>query len=340
MERIWRVGKGRFFISSVLVFAILAFSGIVSAKPVNQGRVILSTTYCYWWDTGWAFTVKVKVSFLQGYGTNGNNDYDFKSRGIAVYTYDSQGKPKLNSAAVKSMTMDDVSYAAKYDGDKFVMFSGFNPSTGATAKTWNTKAEFDTWVEILLDPAKLGDWKAIAIKPANVTNGDFDVVQMGAAVYFYPGVPSRCFELADPEKPTAPPVSIGMTAPDWNLGELQPGNDVSKTFTNVADQLCFTYTGTEVRDKKFVINASNANGVASNRYRLKNLKDATQLVPYSLTLNSGTSTVSLPNASNADVSFDRSGKTCFVPTFKATVDSSVKDGDYSDVLTFTVVTKS
>ncbi|WP_155634225.1 hypothetical protein [Burkholderia cepacia] len=339
MERIWRVGKGRFFISSVLVFAILAFSGIVSAKPVTQGRVILSTTNCTWWDTGWAFTVTVTVSFLQGFGSNGN-DSDFKSRGIAVYTYDSQGKPKLNSAAVKSMKMGDVSYAAKYDGDKFVMFSGFDPSTGATAKTWNTKAEFDAKLEIALDQTKLGDWKAIAIKPANVTNSYTDIVQQGSAVYFYPGVPSRCFNLTDPEKPTAPPVSIGMTAPDWNLGELQPGNDVSKTFTNVADQLCFTYTGTEVRDKKFVINASNANGVASNRYRLKNLKDATQLVPYSLTLNSGTSTVLLPNASNADVSFDSSGKTCFVPTFKATVDSSVKDGDYSDVLTFTVVTKS
>ncbi|WP_124475618.1 hypothetical protein [Burkholderia cepacia] len=339
MERIWRVGKGRFFISSVLVFAIIAFSGIVSAKPVTQGRVILSTTNCTWWDTGWAFTVTVTVSFLQGFGSNGN-DSDFKSRGIAVYTYDSQGKPKLNSAAVKSMKMGDVSYAAKYDGDKFVMFSGFDPSTGATAKTWNTKAEFDAKLEIALDQTKLGDWKAIAIKPANVTNSYTDIVQQGSAVYFYPGVPSRCFNLTDPEKPTAPPVSIGMTAPDWNLGELQPGNDVSKTFTNVADQLCFTYTGTEVRDKKFVINASNANGVASNRYRLKNLKDATQLVPYSLTLNSGTSTVLLPNASNADVSFDSSGKTCFVPTFKATVDSSVKDGDYSDVLTFTVVTKS
>ncbi len=130
-----------------------------------------------------------------------------------------------------------------------------------------------------------------------------------------------------------------MTAPDWNLGELPEGNG-EKIFPNSSDQLCFTYSGTAVSGKQFIINAGSANGVVSNLYRLKNLKDASQLIPYSLTLDSGTSNVTLPNANKKALSFNSSGKTCFVPTFKTTVDPNIKSGDYSDVLTFTVVTKS
>ena len=130
-----------------------------------------------------------------------------------------------------------------------------------------------------------------------------------------------------------------MAAPDWDLGELPEGNG-EKIFPSSSDQLCFTYSGTAVSGKQFVINAGSANGVVNNRYRLKNLKDATQLIPYSLTLDSGTSNVSLPNASNKALPLNSSGRTCFVPTFKTTVDPTVKSGNYSDVLTFTVVTKS
>ncbi|RQR52315.1 hypothetical protein DIE18_32330 [Burkholderia sp. Bp9125] len=95
-----------------------------------------------------------------------------------------------------------------------------------------------------------------------------------------------------------------------------------------------------ISGKKFIVNASSANGVAANRYRLKNVNDASKLVPYNVTLNGGTSVVSLPNATNTTLSLDSSGKTCFVPTFKTSVGFSVTEGDYSDVLTFTVVTKS
>ncbi|WP_141715385.1 hypothetical protein [Burkholderia ubonensis] len=140
-------------------------------------------------------------------------------------------------------------------------------------------------------------------------------------------------------KPPPPPISLNVNAPDWNLGELHQGENIKK-FSSVKEQLCFTYTGTAVSEKSFIINASNFNGIASNMYRLRNLNDSSQLVPYGVTLDSGSSTVSLPNMSNAALSLASSGNTCFVPTFKASVGSSVKEGDYSDVLTFTVVTKS
>ncbi|KVN28524.1 hypothetical protein WJ63_12285 [Burkholderia pyrrocinia] len=146
-------------------------------------------------------------------------------------------------------------------------------------------------------------------------------------------------QLIDPTNP--PPVSIGInvTAPDWSLGELRRGEG-EKVLSSSSDQLCFTYIGAATSGKQFIINAGSANGVAGNRYRLKNLKDATQLVPYSLMQDSGTSNVSLPNASNKSLSLNSSGKTCFVPTFKTTVGPTVDEGDYSDVLTFTVITKS
>ncbi|WP_334043178.1 hypothetical protein [Burkholderia ambifaria] len=133
-------------------------------------------------------------------------------------------------------------------------------------------------------------------------------------------------------------IAIDMTAPDWSLGDLAQG-DSEKTFTDAASQLCFSYSGSAVNGKRFIINASNANGVVANRYRLKNVNDASQFVPYSITLNGGTSTLSLPNNANMAIPLGSSGKTCFVPTFKTTVDSGVKDGDYNDVLTFTVITQ-
>lgn len=146
-------------------------------------------------------------------------------------------------------------------------------------------------------------------------------------------------KVLDPEKPPPPlSVDLNVTAPDWNLGEL-PRGEGEKTFTTSTDQLCFAYTGADVHGKSFVINASNANGTAGNRYRLKNLSDSSQLVPYSVTLDSGAAKVTLPNAANTGLSLDGSGRTCFVPTFKTLVDAKLKEGDYSDVLQFSVVTK-
>lgn len=143
-----------------------------------------------------------------------------------------------------------------------------------------------------------------------------------------------------PLPPKPPPLSltIDVTAPDWNLGELPRGNGI-KTFSSNAEQLCFTYLGPDVSSSTFVINAGSANGVVNHRYRLRNLNDASQFVPYTVTLDSGSSKLTLPNLNNSALSLDSSGKTCFVPTFNTTVDSLVDDGDYDDVLTFTVVIK-
>ncbi|KAG8150041.1 hypothetical protein BFF94_029810 [Burkholderia catarinensis] len=131
---------------------------------------------------------------------------------------------------------------------------------------------------------------------------------------------------------------MNITTPDWNLGDLKLG-DNEKAFTSSADQLCFVYTGAAVSGRNYIINASNANGVVNGRYLLKHLTDTSKTVPYNVKLDSGTSVISLPNTRSAAVPLSTSGKTCFVPTFTATVGELAKEGDYSDVLTFTVVTK-
>ncbi|KAG8150039.1 hypothetical protein BFF94_029800 [Burkholderia catarinensis] len=119
-----------------------------------------------------------------------------------------------------------------------------------------------------------------------------------------------------------------------------PRGDGKKTFNNAADQLCFTYAAAAVSGKNFVINASNANGIVNGRYQLRHVSDASQIVPYNITLDSGSSTLALPNRNNSALQLSSTGKTCFVPTFSTTLNTGTALGDYSDVLTFTVVTKS
>ncbi|MDY7791169.1 hypothetical protein U0E10_25075 [Burkholderia ubonensis] len=192
-------------------------------------------------------------------------------------------------------------------------------------------------VDVVISNSAVTSWPAVSIRAGIFTSGD-DIAEVTGGAYIgrYDG--GIC-KVIDPVVPPPPSIGISMTAPDWNLGELPRGNG-RKVFSSSSDQLCFSYAGAAVNGKQFIVNASNANGVVSNRYRLRNVSDATQVVPYNLTLDSGSSTVSLPNTSNVPLALNSAGKTCFVPTFTTTVDSTVKEGDYSDVLTFTIVTKS
>lgn len=233
--------------------------------------------------------------------------------------------------------MNWIPYKSIYAGNGYFMYTGVTPS-GEVTDAWDLEIPFAAGVSLNFDKSQIADWPAIAVRAGNFTTGD-NVAEITGAVYLSQGGGNGNCRVIDPQKPPPLPIAISVTAPDWNLGELPEGNG-EKVFSSGSDQLCFTYSGAATSGKQFIINAGNANGVVSNRYRLKNLNDASQLVPYNVVLDSGTSRLSLPNAGNAAVSLNSSGKTCFVPTFKTTVDPSVKAGDYSDVLTFTVITKS
>lgn len=149
----------------------------------------------------------------------------------------------------------------------------------------------------------------------------------------------KCQMIKFPSVPVNPDIDIKVTAPDWELGEIRPGEqDIS--LTSSANQLCLQYTDTQVSNKAFIITASNQNGTINNRYQLQNLSDSSQRIPYQLKLDSGTSQLSLPNSGQASLPLRSGGKTCFLPTFKTSAPQGIKAGDYSDVLTFNIVTKS
>lgn len=136
----------------------------------------------------------------------------------------------------------------------------------------------------------IADWPAIGIRAGNYTDGD-DVGEVTGVAYIRFGENRGvCNIVVNPEVPPPPvEITMNMTAPDWNLGDLGQG-DSKKTFSDTANQLCFTYPGSVVTGVRFIVNAKNVNGEVANRYRLKNVDDASQFVPYSIKLDGGGST--------------------------------------------------
>ncbi len=315
------------------------FLGHVAPKAHSYNLVLdnLSNGYsaCSWHDNGnGTSTVRASIDYKESSGHTGGEE--FQSRGILIYTYDKNGALNKDNAIARSVTLNGKpSYYKPYKGKDYLMYSnsawGNNP--------WKYTSQFIANIEAVIDNSIVSEWPALGIRAGNYTSRA-DVGEITGAAYIsrFGNFGDGSCKVLDPTNPSPPIVAINVTAPDWNLGDLQLG-DYEKVFANGADQLCFTYSGAAVSNKNYIINASNANGVVNGRYRLKHLNDASKTVPYNVKLDGGTSTLSLPNASNAAVPLSSSGKTCFVPTFTTTVDELAKSGDYSDVLTFTVVTK-
>lgn len=284
---------------------------------------------CKWTDVS-ADTVELSVSISFKGGLN-----DPLSRAIYIYTYDKNGKPSAPSyGGILSVVKDEY-----YTGT-LTRRSQYTRATSTWGR-WTYRSQHTANFTIRLQSTQVAAWPAITVQggsydPDNGTEwGDIK----GGAYIARNGSSNNCTVIPDPIIPPPLPIAIGMTAPDWSLGELQRG-DNQKVLSNISDQLCFTYSGGAVSGKGFIINASSANGIVNNRYRLKNSTDVSQMVPYSVTLDSGTSILSLPNTNNTSLYLNSNGRTCFTPTFGTAVSDSVKEGDYSDVLTFTVVTKS
>ncbi|OJA66786.1 hypothetical protein [Burkholderia ubonensis] len=316
---------------------IFSISGKVSASELN------GYSACSWTDNGnGTSTIKLKIDFKPVYKhTAGQPFDDYGSRGIFVYSYDKDGRLNTSKDVADAAWMGGVRHVATGFHSTYTVFNGFN--IWSVERAWYVPEAFVADVEVSIKNSAVSAWPAVAIQAANFMYRASDPVTeiKGAAYIARDGRNGNCMVAKDPETTPPPPlpIQIKVSAPDWNLGEL-PQGDASRTFTNSAEQLCFTYTGTAVGGKLFVINAESANGVSNNRYRLKHLEDPTQTVPYKVTLDSGTAKLSLPNGSNTSLALNSSGKTCFAPTFETSVGGRVKDGDYVDTLTFTVVTKT
>ena len=154
-----------------------------------------------------------------------------------------------------------------------------------------------------------------------------------------------CKTLIDPGTPPPPEdLRIRMTAPDWDLGELERGRETTKTFSAQNDQLCLDYKGNNFISgyQQYIIDASNRNGLSANgsRYLLKHSSDAQASgLPYHVTLNESATSVTLPNTAKRGFKLSQNGTTCFTPTINVTTEKNAKGGHYDDVLTFTIIAK-
>ncbi|WP_155627070.1 hypothetical protein [Burkholderia diffusa] len=316
------------WIKCVLIVMAAAASAEVLALKLVDGDVVASYGTCSYRDgPGDTGIIRVTVTFKEAKGHTGGAR--FVSRAVLLYTYDKNGNLSATSAISDSVSADFVGSHGPVKGDGFYMYIG-------DRLPWSNAGPVTMAFEVAFRKSAISAWPAVNVRAANYTAGD-PIAEITGGVYVDVHNPGSCVVI-DPETPPQPPINIAMTAPDWNLGVL-PLGEGQKMFTDPAEQLCVTYTGSQVSGKSFIINAGSANGIANNRYRLKNVSESSQLVPYTVTLDSGTSKLTLPNTGSSALPLGSSGRTCFVPTFKTFTDEKVKEGDYGDVLRFNVVTK-
>ncbi|WP_128848260.1 hypothetical protein [Burkholderia catarinensis] len=328
---------GKLLTATTIVF-VSGEAAALRVVPITNGY-----DSCSWTDNGdGTSTIGVKVFFKAA------SDYlvggYLQTRGIQVYRYNDSGHPVMDDKFVVTSrtTLNGVtaSSAVHFLAEGWSMVMNTNSSNYGD---WRISEPFTAFVNVVVNNSLVSKvWPALSLlggsQAANI-GGDKVYGDTRAAYVSRDGANGGCQIIIDPTNPPPPVLAINVTAPDWNLGEL-PRGDGRKTFEKTADQLCFTYSGTGVRGKNFVINASNANGIVNNRYQLKNVADTSQIVPYNVTLDSGASTVSLPNRNSTAVPLSDTGKTCFVPTFNTTLNLGTALGNYSDVLTFNVVIRS
>ncbi len=325
-----------------------------SADVGHMGVAHVSSGYsqCSWKDNGDG-TVTVGVTINYDYMPNINGSGGpmvFQARGVMFYSYDKTGTPKQNTFVADSVWLNGVGSTNRESTlPEYAIYTNRQfPPTSLPKTPWVEWRPFAATVTARIQKAKIAEWPAVSIRAADVTN-EFDIAEITGGAYVSADTTGGCTLIADPivtPPPPRPQIELTVTAPDWNLGELPRGNN-EKVFTAPAEQLCFRTTNVlgdiNIKNARFVIDAHNENGKAGNRYLLKNLADTTQTVPYGITLTRADMVAPptmLPNDSSTSVPLGDGPSNCFIPTFSTSVSDDVKAGSYSDVLTFTVITKS
>jgi hypothetical protein len=316
-----------------------------------MGSAHVSNGYsqCSWKDNGdGTVTVGVTINYDYPPALNGlGGPAVFKARGVMFYSYDKTGTPRNNTFIADNVWMNGVGYTTRQSTlPEYAIYSNLQYKPSITPGTpWVQYSPFAATVTARIQKVKMAEWPAVSIRAANLTS-EFDVSEITGAAYISADAPDACTLIANPTASPPPPkprVEITVKAPDWNLGELPRGNK-EKVFTAPAEHLCINMLGNiNFNNTRFVIDAHNANGRVDNRYLLKHLTDATQTVPYRLTLtraDTAASSIMLPNDSSTSVPLGDGPSNCFIPTFSTSVSDDVKAGNYSDVLIFTVITKT
>jgi len=297
-----------------------------AAKETILVDAVYSYSNCVFRDNGnQTSTVSTDINFKDA------PDLLQFSRVVFIYRYDKNGTPWPVTIDRFAVLMDGVEALAVGINVTYVSYINY------VNAIWIQRSAGVKHVQVTVPNEMLNEWPAITLQGGNFGT-EYTGRDQNGGVYISSTGSGGCTVIVDPEVPPPIDINITVTAPDWQLGDLEQGES-NTTFSRTDEQLCFSYSGGEVLGEKFLISASNSFGVHNSRYRLRHTSDPTQLVPYTLTLDSGGTRIQLPGNSTA-LSFDTNGRTCFVPTFTTEVEKTVKEGDYSDVLTFTVTTKS
>ncbi|UVE69759.1 hypothetical protein L2Y90_23885 [Burkholderia pyrrocinia] len=341
-DSIFKRGMALLLRCVILAAGMVPMHGNAQIYKLELANISNGYGSCVWENNGnGTSTISLTINYKKAEGNTGGRQ--FSSRGILVYTYDSNGVMQSSSLAARTVWINGVPHDNTYKGNGYAIYSritkNWDDPTG-----WHNKYSYTANVSVLIDNSAIKDWPAIAIRAGNFTPGN-DVGEIRGAAYLS-GLGSKACEVIDPTTPPPEPppaISVAVAAPDWDLGELSRGAGVEKTLARPADQLCFTYSGV-AGTKNFVIDAQSRNGIAdgtaAKRYLLRNGADTSRTIPYDLTLNSGTASFTVPNAAKRPIALNKDNRTCFTPTFRTWIDSTVKTGDYSDVLTFMIFTKS
>ena len=325
----------------------LLFSGQTLAVMNSFSNVVSSYSDCTYNATGFDMVYSVTLNFNPAtrdriaYGT-------FQSRGFAIYAYDKNGQIYHDDDIANPATLDGSNASNVFGEPGFIVYYAHAMANSQPAiGVWGNATTFSGRIVISIPYSKISAWPAIGIRAVNALipppGGGVFVGEESGIVYIGPSTKGGICTLYN--TPEAPPPAVTpkvtMTAPDWDLGELPAGEETVLTLPATKDQLCFSYEGsTAITNQKYLINATNSNGFSpTGGYLLKSLEDSSQTVPYTLTLDNSTDSVSLPNAQSRLFSLAAGGRTCFTPTFKAQPAKTVKTGAYSDILTFTVVAK-
>lgn len=323
------------FVAGIVLFAreASAITYVDSYSDVSNGF-----SDCVYVDANAEYIrFELTVSFKAAQGhLNGQNN--LIGRGVVVYRYDENGVLKItNSRFAEAMSLNgELSYSA-IAGTNFFMYIG-------NSGVWANEKPFVAKIMFIVLKSDIAAWPAVGVRVGNVSGliGEQRIFDTTGVAYISADSIGNCRVISSPENPP-PPITpkVTMSAPDWDLGELPRGVTTALTLPATKDQLCFTYEGTTaITSQKYLINATNANGMSSDsRYLLRNLEDSSQTVPYDLALVNNTELVLLPNTLNRVFSLETAGRTCFTPSFWAQPDKAVKGGAYSDILTFTVVAK-
>ena len=310
---------------SALLSGCLA-SGSSFANALITANVASGYSDCSLTDNGdGTSTASVTIDFNAAEGNTGDNA--FLGRGLLFNFYDKNGVPQITHPIEGSL--DGHASQGFWGKTDYVLIHGHSGS-------WYNDQATRMRAEVRMYNRMLAAWPGLVIRAANYVVGN-DVAEISGGPYITATANGTCRLVKDPASPPPFDINISIDVPDWDLGEIQPGEQWIP-LASERDRLCLRYTDAETDAKPFIINASNQNGVADRHYQLKNPDASSQTIPYQLILENGSLQVLLPNESGVPTLLDQGGRTCFSPLFRTVAPKTIQQGDYSDVLTFTVVT--